>query len=392
MHGGLAAFPGHSNKARQHVFCYICPEALKEWTGLFLHARRWTNVSRKPNLFDFASKELSQDAVICWLISWAGTEAETDFEQALRDVGYAFVDALLAKHGAALKGNVTCPEIHQQDLGIDVLARVRDEDTSHVLLIEDKTYTDQHSGQLERCYREVVGGRSKLHEICGSSIRPIFLKTGNQSRNKDKRIEQGSKYKLFGRRDFLDVLDRYPGDNAIVRDFRQHLRQRETEFSGFHDWHQNENRRNWSWDAWEGLFRSLEGRIDADADWGYVSNRSGGFLGLWWHWVNTKEGDTLYLQLEIKPGNPEKQKLCFRVERRDDDTHEVREKYHKAILAAGGGRVERPSRMRVGGTMAVGRWKGDWLAFSAGARLDISGAVRNLKEAERIIDAAARSA
>ena len=28
-----------------------------------------------PNLFDFATKELSQDAVICWLIAWADADA-----------------------------------------------------------------------------------------------------------------------------------------------------------------------------------------------------------------------------------------------------------------------------------------------------------------------------
>ena len=26
---------------------------------------------RNPNIFDFATKELSQDAMICWLIRWA---------------------------------------------------------------------------------------------------------------------------------------------------------------------------------------------------------------------------------------------------------------------------------------------------------------------------------
>ena len=28
--------------------------------------------SNTPNLFHYATKELSQDALICWLIEWAG--------------------------------------------------------------------------------------------------------------------------------------------------------------------------------------------------------------------------------------------------------------------------------------------------------------------------------
>ena len=36
---------------------------------------------KQPNLFDFATKELSQDAMICWLIRWADFRfANTDRE------------------------------------------------------------------------------------------------------------------------------------------------------------------------------------------------------------------------------------------------------------------------------------------------------------------------
>lgn len=77
----------------------------------------------KPNLFNYATKELSQDAIICWLIECASTQAENESEQELRKVGHAFVDALLTKHGVVLTGSVRCTEIHQQNLGIDVLAR-----------------------------------------------------------------------------------------------------------------------------------------------------------------------------------------------------------------------------------------------------------------------------
>ena len=56
----------------------------------------------RPNLFDYATKELSQDAVICWLIAWAQTEPTDERDRMLRDLGRSFVDALLAKHDAKL--------------------------------------------------------------------------------------------------------------------------------------------------------------------------------------------------------------------------------------------------------------------------------------------------
>ena len=35
----------------------------------------------KPNLFDYATKELSQDVVICLLIEWSGAQAGDKSEQ-----------------------------------------------------------------------------------------------------------------------------------------------------------------------------------------------------------------------------------------------------------------------------------------------------------------------
>ena len=295
---------------------------------IFVREEESANRTPKPNLFKYATKELSQDAVICWLIEWSGTQAEDESEQDLRKLGCAFVEALLARHGATLTGGVHSTEIHQQNLGIDVLARVRDHETSHVLLIEDKTDTGQHSVQLERYRQSVLNGDSALKKVHEPSVHLVFLKTGNQSLYKDRRIERDSGYKVFARRDFLDVLDRYPGDHPIVTDFREHLRRLETASTGYRHWSRDDDRRNWTWSAWEGFFRFLEDSLLEDGlledslvpDWGYVSNPRGGFLGFWWHWVDTRAGDALYLQLEIEPGELERQKLCFKVERGDHST------------------------------------------------------------------------
>ena len=38
-------------------------------------------VNGKPNVFDHATKELSHDAMICWLIKWSATPAKDDSEK-----------------------------------------------------------------------------------------------------------------------------------------------------------------------------------------------------------------------------------------------------------------------------------------------------------------------
>ena len=102
-------------------------------------------------------------------------------------------------------------------------------------------------------------------------------------------------------------------------------------------------------------------------------------------------GDSLYLQFEIVPRDPGRQKLCFKVGRRHGADDDVRDRYHKALFAAGRGTVVRPARIRRARTMTVGVWNGDWLAFGADARLDLDGTLDNLRQAQSIVDAAAAS-
>ena len=146
--------------------------------------------SNRPNLFSYAAKELSQDAMICWLIAWAGqSDGGSSEDEELRRCGLRFVRALL-HHQRDEMDSIDCVdkvEIHQQEQGIDVLARINGE---HVLLIEDKTGTGDHSDQLSRYYKNVVEGHTKLGKVAEENLRPIYFKTGNQSLADERRIEE----------------------------------------------------------------------------------------------------------------------------------------------------------------------------------------------------------
>ena len=76
----------------------------------------------KPNIFDFATKELSQDAMICWLIRWAGVKnADTDEARALKGLGRNFVDAMLTKHGRSLSCEILASRFHRALFGFNPL-------------------------------------------------------------------------------------------------------------------------------------------------------------------------------------------------------------------------------------------------------------------------------
>ena len=349
--------------------------------------------STKPNLFDYATKELSQDAMICWLIHWADDRfADTDCE--LHGCGRRFVQALLHKHGVESLPAEIKTTIYQQEKSIDVLARVSPD---HVLLIEDKTGTSDHGDQLRRYYDHVINGDTQLGDVSEDNVYPIYLKTGNQSRSKDRQIEQNPEnfykrpYKVFSRNDFLAVLREYKGNHHAPQDFRDYLKRWESRTNSFKNWKKEDKRSKWSWESWEGFYRYLEDELDTDTDtddWSYVPNPSGGFLGFWWNTI-IPNGDTdseIYLQLEADPNN----RLCFRVCAPEERWQELKWKWHERILEAGGERVIKPPVMRVGWTMTVGLWNGEWLAFSNGA-IDCPGTVANLREAEKILRRAAEA-
>ena len=345
---------------------------------------------QRPNLFDFATKELSQDAVICWLIQWSD-EQFANVDRDLHDCGRQFVSTLLHQHDATSPERISV-KILQQDQGIDVLARVSQD---HVLLIEDKTGSTDHSGQLKRYYDRLVSGRTKLRDVAKESVYPIYLKTGNQPKSKDRQIEQAQDgfhrpYRVFSRFEFLEVLRSYRGDHHALTDYRAYLERQEAETEGFRNWSRDSER--W-WPAWEGVYRHLEEELGNVAGWSYVANKAGGFLGLYWCFSRVDNGPHVYLQIEVEPDKFSdsglvrgRRLLCFKVgEAPKERQSDLKWRWHRRLVKVGGESIEKPPVMRAGWTMTVARWKGDWLAFDGDGKVDLAGTVRNLKRAEEIL-------
>ena len=342
-------------------------------------------MNNRPNLFSYATKELSQDAVICWLIDWAGQPKTED--ASLRRCGREFVQALFDAWGdeyAVTLGDSVRTEVLQQEQKIDVLARVNGE---HVLLIEDKTGTADHGRQLE-LYREAVhGGKTSFGKVEDEYLYPIYFKTGNQGLEAKWRI-WNKKYAVFCRRDFLKVLDRYAGDNQILLDFRAHLRGLEERTNQYASWKADSCRRDPL--AWEGLYRRLQECFLAprrSIAWGDLENRQfGGFTGLWWRPVSVDNATSLNFV-----GGDGKAALLFRLEvsdRRRIGTQQRR--WNEALLSAGGGRVIKPNRMQPGKLMTVAQWAGDVLAYGTDGTLDVEATIRVLRCAENVLRQASR--
>ncbi len=256
----------------------------------------------EPNLYDFATKELSQDATLAYLLSWAKPEYRSRHPK-LNQLGESLLRTLVRMSARACgvadpleSAPVEKVELAVQENHIDVCAEINED---VFLLIEDKVDTQEHSGQIARYTREV---RKRMRKRRNPPVvLPIYVKTGNECLILDKAPICG----VFLRKDMLDVLDAVgETGNTIVENFRRHLRAIQAETDSY----LHEPCGDWSWRAVQGYYAALTDWLDAlpdrrngenDPGWHYVPNPSGGFTGFWWHWCECKAlRCNIYLQIE----------------------------------------------------------------------------------------------
>lgn len=346
----------------------------------------------KPNIFKYATKELSQDALIAWLLDYANPEYKAE-DADLHECGLGLLKALFKKCEVAFPEEIKSVEITQQFNRIDVFVVVNEE---YAIIIEDKTFSSEHSDQLER-YLESIKAMVKdgtgENRFSGDKILPIYLKTGNQS---DYSGVVRAGYKPFLRPDFLEVLKSGKMaeiTNAIFLDCYEYLQEIEDDFNSWRTrpMLNSDGQDNWSWTAWEGFFSCLQENNGLRAgNWDYVANPSGGFLAFYgWENGNVNYGENYkevcapYLQLEFN-------KLCFKVEmfdtnRKDGMKWEWNDKVvneaKKQNLPVG-----TPKYMRSGATMTIAVWEGDYRVAKDGDKtIDFEATLTNLNMARDLL-------
>jgi len=330
----------------------------------------------RPNLFSFATSELSQDAFLCWLLSWADKKYVAN-NTALPQVSRRLLDTIYAKFGSPPPDQYTKIEMRTQEAGIDILCIVNERDA---ILIEDKVGTKQHSNQLRRYITHV----SSRLGFANKRIFPIYVQTGDQS-NYGPVTEAG--YQTLHRHDLLTILESQEGQVAshrsdILADFAQYLRLREDEVQSF----SSLPLAQWSWNAWKGFYTRLQQELQ-DGHWDYVANPSGGFLGYYWHFLSDAECKP-YLQLE-------QTKFCFKIEVQDEPKRAVlRSMWHDKIARECPKhdlRVKRPDRFGHGTWMTVAVLDDEYRQVNAQGLLDLEGTVALMRKAESLLTACVSS-
>ena len=228
-------------------------------------------MTKPPNLYGFATKELAQDATLAYILAWADPTYRESYP-CLHALGTELLRSLLATQKVCLP-RVETVRVETQVERIDIVARINADKNANriILIIEDKVSTQEHSNQIER-YKETAEKRYSGRYDC---LVAVYLKTGNES---EANLPPEDKCGRFLRHDLLKVLNGYMDTgNVIVDDFRRHLQNRE---DATNRW-KCMSYRDWQWNQWEGFYAAIEARWNDWCDWGYVSNPAGGFLGCW---------------------------------------------------------------------------------------------------------------
>jgi hypothetical protein len=317
-----------------------------------------------PNLFDFATSELSQDAFICWLASWADA-AHRPHNEALHATATAFLDRLLEVSKGPKPAEYRSIQVRRQGKGIDVLLVVNG-DTA--IIIEDKTNTKDHSGQLERYKRAVA------QEFSNYRIAAVYFKTGDQC---DYRSAEDAGYGCFRRSDFLEILQRGEAlgvKNDIFTDFHRYLRGIEQAVQSF----MMVPLQQWERPQWKGFFMALKEKL-GDGEWATRGHGGGGSLTFRW-----QRRDNKYLRLH-------EDELAFCLEVTDDLHQEAQSVEWKRKLMAKNGTAGisiTTSRRKLGKRMTVAVLIGNYRQRDDRGLLDLDRTVERLQKAEVLMDAA----
>jgi hypothetical protein len=163
------------------------------------------------NLFSFGKSELSQDALLCWMAALA-----LSGDPQLAAVGKHFLAWLWSSAG---RGSVNPDQVslvrrpETQVERVDVLLHAEVAGKPVTFLIEDKTGTSHHSGQLGR-YRDAVEKRLP-------AVVPIYFKTGYHFGEDVRAASHG--YAVIGLEAWVQFLGSLDVKNDILSDYREHV-------------------------------------------------------------------------------------------------------------------------------------------------------------------------
>ena len=183
----------------------------------------------RPNIFNYAKKELSQDAVICWLLECCHSD-----DDKYRQIGIDFVRFILDNENIKEKDiELEKDSPRSQYKNMDVYANIRVGKTIIPVIFEDKTDTFLHDNQeskyIEKIEKLKTGSLFNDNGLCWrEKAQYVFFKTGyvfdwqrEVIENLDKNIN--AEVKSIYIDDILNFISKHKDKEFMLADYYEYL-------------------------------------------------------------------------------------------------------------------------------------------------------------------------
>lgn len=307
-----------------------------------------TTTDIELNLFHWATKELSQDAFLAWMIRW-GSAGNFYINPLLYKIGKSFLECLIRKFDASFKMPYDAViRVFRQYNNIDIAVKIKSSTDNYAVLIEDKIHAEIYN-DLEKYL--ITLKESKEFQDCDNFF-PILIKTGDQCSYEKA---TNANYHVFLREDFLKFFSSFKAqlyDNDILSNFYDYLVRMEEDTQAFLE--QPIGQWTEKWMPWKGFY-SYIAQNTLFRTWHYVANASGGFLCSRMAGKDVRELETLgtlYWQIESN-----RNQLCLKLGEVYSHHSEIRDKaidiIDKFIEENEIGNIEPPARKGCGCYMTL---------------------------------------
>ena len=307
-------------------------------------------MNKNNNIFAYATSELSQDAFLCWLFSFA--MKDSDYDPILKACAVDFLKQFIPE--LKTENEIWISEVPKKQYKfIDVLLTVNDK---YKVIIEDKTYTSEHNNQLKNYADTITNDFNGYKKIC------VYFKTGFQS-DLSNVIENN--YLIFMRKNILSTLEKYVDktDNIILKSYYEMIKTLDEEAEKYKVLPVSE----WNWtqinEFYDQLKNKIKEKFNFDSNYGYVPNKSGGFNGMWIYnnTLRNYKGNEYELYLQCQFYSNGLMDICYKASSKSDNkiNKEIREYFiwkenGKWVNVADKYGFIRPQNYRAGKTVTLG--------------------------------------
>ena len=166
------------------------------------------------NIFDYATKELTQDAFLMWIL-----DCYKDEDKNLRSISRKFVKTLLKIDTS----NVKWVWVKPQWKKIDVTCHIQCKDVKHLIYIEDKTDSYEHN-QLDTYNDEIKKMVSHENNFI---VHKLYYKTAFLTNDERDRVVRVSGWTVIEFKDIYEFWKKYVSNsNLIVSSYAKHVVER----------------------------------------------------------------------------------------------------------------------------------------------------------------------